>query len=120
MTEPTDLSQVPGVIPYVDHHDGPRRSLTVEIPHLGHTVRAYAPIASIDGRQYIVTWGFVTFEIPADRNVHVSVHLQTNSGRDLTITPFASTILAPNPAPLRLVAQFVPSQGPEGTLIAVG
>jgi hypothetical protein len=90
MTEPTELAKVPGVIPYVDHHDGPRRLLTVEIPHLGHTVRAYAPVASIDGRQYVVSWGSVSFEVPADRNVHVSVHLHTNSGHEHTITPFAS------------------------------
>ena len=43
MTEPTDLARTPGVIPYVDHHAGQRRLLTVDIPHLGHTVRAYAP-----------------------------------------------------------------------------
>jgi hypothetical protein len=120
MTEPTELARVPGVIPYVDHHDGPRRLLTVEIPHLGHTVRAYAPIASVDGRQYVVSWGFVSFEIPADRNVHVSVHLHTNSGHDHTITPFASIVLSPHPAPLRLVAQFVPSQGPQGMLVPLG
>ncbi|SEF29442.1 hypothetical protein SAMN05421837_104697 [Amycolatopsis pretoriensis] len=120
MTEPTDLARVPGVIPYVDHHTGPRRLLTIDIPHLGHTVRAYAPIASVDGRQYIVSWGAVTFEIPADRNVHVSVHLQTNSGRDYTITPFASTVLPPHPAPIRLQTQFAPSQGPQGALVPVG
>jgi hypothetical protein len=120
MTEPTELAKVPGVIPYVDHHTGPRRLLTLEIPHLGHTVRAYAPIASIDGRQYVVSWGSLSFEIPADRNVHVSVHLHTNSGHDHTITPFASTVLSPHPAPLRLLAQFVPSQGPQGALVPVG
>jgi hypothetical protein len=120
MTEPTDLAKVPGVIPYVDHHDGPRRLLAIEIPHLGHTVRAYAPIASIDGRQYVVSWGAVSFEIPADRNVHVSVHLHTNSGHEHTITPFASTVLPPHPAPIRLLAQFAPSQGPQGALVPVG
>jgi hypothetical protein len=116
----TELAKVPGVIPYVDHHNGPRRLLTVEIPHLGSTVLAYAPIASIDGRQYVVSWGAVSFEIPADRNVHVSVHLHTNSGRDHTITPFASLVLTPNPAPLRLLTQFVPSQGPQGALVPIG
>jgi hypothetical protein len=120
MTEPTDLAKIPGVIPYVDHHTGPKRLLTLEIPHLGHTVRAYAPIASVDGRQYVVSWGSVTFEIPADRNVHVSVHLHTNSGHDHTITPFASIVLSPHPAPLRLLAQFVPAQGPQGALVPVG
>ncbi|MEV7037396.1 hypothetical protein [Amycolatopsis sp. NPDC051061] len=51
---------------------------------------------------------------------YVSVHLQTNSRRDYTITPFASTILPPHPAPVRLVARFAPSQGPEGALLPVG
>ncbi|OXM70582.1 hypothetical protein [Amycolatopsis vastitatis] len=41
-------------------------------------------------------------------------------GHDYTITPFASVVLSPHPAPLRLVAQFAPSQGPEGALIPVG
>ncbi|MEV6873754.1 hypothetical protein [Amycolatopsis sp. NPDC051128] len=116
----SELAKMPGVIPYVDHHDGPRRLLTIEIPHLGHTVRAYAPIASVDGRQYVVSWGSVSFEVPADRNVHVSVHLQTNGGRDYTISPFASVVLSPHLAPMRLLTQFTPSQGPEGTLIPVG
>ncbi len=118
MTDP-DLARMPGVIPYVDHHEGARRLLTVEIPHYGHTVQWYAPVASVDGRQYVVSWGAVTFEIPADRNVHVSVHLQTNRGDNGMVTPFASTILPPHPAPLRLTTTFTTAR-PEGALTPIG
>lgn len=118
MTSPTDLARVPGVIPYVDNHDGPRRLLTIEIPSVGMGARLYVPVASIDGRQYVVSWGAVSFEIPADRNVHVSVHLQSNRGTDSVSTPFASTILPPHSAPMRLATVF--STGQEGTLTAVG
>ena len=119
MTDPIDLAKAPGVIPYVDNHDGPRRLLTVDIPHYGRAVQWYAPIASIDGRQYVVSWGAVSFEIPADRNVHVSVHLQTNRGTEGMVTPFASVVLPPHPAPMRLITQFTPAR-PEGTLAPVG
>ncbi|MFD5096147.1 hypothetical protein ACFWMR_36470 [Amycolatopsis thailandensis] len=115
----TDLARQPGVIPYVDNHDGPRRLLTIDIP-LVREARIFAPIASIDGRQYVVSWGSVTFEIPADRNVHISVHLQTNyTGRaGDTTTPFASIVLAPHPGPVRLAAQLVTNA--EGSLLPVG
>ncbi len=115
----TDLASQPGVIPYVDNHDGQRRLLTVDIPPFSvNAVRHYAPIASIDGRQYVVSWGSVTFEIPADRNVHVSVHLQTNYATGVTSTPFASIVLAPHPTPVRLAMQFTTNA--EGSLIPVG
>ncbi|MBE1576703.1 hypothetical protein ACFORH_06700 [Amycolatopsis roodepoortensis] len=115
----TDLAAQPGVIPYVDNHDGPRRLLTIDIPLVRHA-QIFAPLASIDGRQYVVSWGAVMFEIPADRNVHVSVHLHTNyTGRaGDTSTQFASIVLAPHAAPVRLAAQF-PSNG-EGSLLPVG
>ncbi|MBB5853387.1 hypothetical protein ACFQ05_08795 [Amycolatopsis umgeniensis] len=115
----TDLASQPGVIPYVDNHDGPRRLLVVDIPPFSaNTVRHYVPLASIDGRQYVVSWGSVTFEIPADRNVHVSVHLQTNYATGVTSTPFASIVLAPHPGPVRLATQFTTNA--EGALLPVG
>ncbi|MFC3450712.1 hypothetical protein [Amycolatopsis speibonae] len=115
----TDLASRPGVIPYVDNHDGQRRLLTIDIPpSSGNAVRFYAPFASIDGRQYVVSWGSVTFEIPADRNVHVSVHLLTNYGSGVTSTPFASIVLAPHPGPVRLFANF--NNNAEGALLPVG
>lgn len=118
MTEPTDLAKLPGVIPYVDNHDGPRRLLTVEIPPIsGNAVRYYMPIASIDGRQFVVSWGAISFEIPADRNVHVSVHMQTNYASGMTSTPFASIVLGPHPAPVRLATRFTNA---EGSLTPIG
>ena len=56
------------------------------------------PIASIDGRQYAVVWGTVTFEIPAGRNVHVSVYVEA-----AFITQAASMLLPPGTDPLRYV-----------------
>ncbi|KZB83393.1 hypothetical protein [Amycolatopsis regifaucium] len=118
MTEPTDLAKLPGVIPYVDNHDGPRRLLTIDVPPVSmNAVRHYLPFTSIDGRQYVVSWGSISFEIPADRNVHVSVHLQTNYGAGLTSTPYASIVLAPHPSPVRLATRFT---GAEGSLLPVG
>ena len=64
-------------IPYVDHHTGPRRLLQFNLTSGNSTLKAkIPPIVSIDGRHYIVYWGTMTFEIPADRPVHVSVHVE--------------------------------------------
>ncbi|MEV7550424.1 hypothetical protein AB0N89_12440 [Amycolatopsis sp. NPDC089917] len=114
----SELASQPGVIPYVDNHDGSRRLLTVEIRPFGTLARIYVPFVSIDGRQYVVSWGAITFEIPADRNVHVSVHLLTNYGSGVTSTPFASIVLAPHPGPVRLFANF--TSNTEGALLPVG
>jgi hypothetical protein len=76
--EPTAYSQAPAplppVIPYVDQHTGSRRALWLHLtpPAMG---RRIAPVVSIDGRSFIVFWGTVGFEVPADRPVHVSVHV---------------------------------------------
>lgn len=88
----------PIAIPYVDHHDGPRRVLTLDITTGNVVLRGgkIPPIASIDGRQYIVYWGVVHFEIPADRACHVSVHLEGEY-----VTQAASTLLPPG-GPLTL------------------
>lgn len=89
-------SEQPWLIPYVDYHQGPRRVLTLELTTGNGTVAAkYRPIASIDGRQYVVLWGPVHFEVPADRNVHVSVHLEGD-----LVSQVASVLLGPGEAPL--------------------
>ncbi|MER7861723.1 hypothetical protein ABTX61_21635 [Amycolatopsis japonica] len=113
----TNLAAQPGVIPYVDNHDGPRRLLTVEMRPFPSSSVPYAPIVSIDGRQFVVSWGAVTFEVPADRNVHVSAHLHTNYGSQAAATPFASIVLAPHPDAVRLTAQFT---GSGGSMFPVG
>lgn len=90
-TNEPNLASTPGVIPYVEFHTGPRRLLTVDLTTGNSRAQdRYRPVASIDGRQYIVVWGPVSWEIPADRNVHVSVHLE---GDYLAQT--ASVILPP-------------------------
>jgi hypothetical protein len=67
----------PMAIPYVDHHTGARRWLQFNLTSGNATLKAkIPPIVSIDGRQYLVYWGTMTFEIPADRPVHVSVHVE--------------------------------------------
>lgn len=95
MSEPSPLARSPHVIPYVEHHVGPRRPLTLELTR-SSAVPSRPPIVSIDGRQYIVVWGAVTFEIPGDRNVHVSVHVESEG-----VAYSASTILVPDPEPVR-------------------
>jgi hypothetical protein len=86
---------VPGVIPYVDFHQGPRRFLTLNLTSGNQVaVSKHRPIVSIDGRQYLVIWGGVTFEVPADRNVHVSVHVEADH-----VTQVASMLLPPGDQP---------------------
>jgi hypothetical protein len=96
MSEP--FTTPPGVIPYVDHHTGPRRALTINVTSGNSMLKSkIPPIVSIDGRQYIVYWGSIGFEIPADRACHVSVHVEgdhigqhasvlLNPGDSLTLT----------------------------------
>ena len=87
---------LPGVIPYVEFHQGARRVLTLNLT-TGNSMAAskHRPIVSIDGRQYLVVWGAVPFEVPADRNVHVSVHVEGDY-----ITQVASMLLPPGEQPL--------------------
>jgi hypothetical protein len=94
----SELSSTPGVIPYVEPHDGPRRLLTIEpVPSGMLAPEACCPVIGIDGRQYYVIWGPTTFEIPADRNVHVGAHLAAESQ-----SGFASALLPPGSDPLSL------------------
>jgi len=66
-----------GVIPYVEAHTGPKRTLTLNLTTGNSVLKSkIPPIVSIDGRQYVVYWGSVTFEVPADRACHVSVHCE--------------------------------------------
>ncbi|MCW2835640.1 MAG: hypothetical protein JWN68_3593 [Nocardioides sp.] len=88
---PSDLGATPGVIPYVEFHTGPRRLLTIDLSLNSKALVKWYPIVSIDGRQYVVVPGPVSWEIPADRNVHVSAHLD---GEVLGRAP-ASFILPP-------------------------
>ena len=77
----TEQPTQPGVVPYVEWHTGPRRMLTIDLRNHGTFLSSMAvdrivPTVGIDGRQYVVYWGRVFFEVPADRAVHVAVSLQ--------------------------------------------
>ncbi|GGA67120.1 hypothetical protein GCM10011490_17120 [Pseudoclavibacter endophyticus] len=63
----------PGIIPYVEWYTGARRLLTLDTMPRG---AGTPPVVSIDGRQYFTFWGRLTFEIPAERAVHLSVHIE--------------------------------------------
>jgi len=82
----SEQEQWPAVVPYVEWHTGPRRTATFVMPSFGATT---PPVVSVDGRQYLTYWGQVTFEIPADRAVHLSVHLEAEAIRG------AASILVP-------------------------
>lgn len=80
-----------GVIPYVEHHLGERRLLTLHLTSGNSMLTAKnPPLVTIDGRQYLVYWGSVSFEIPADRAVHLSVHIEADR-----IGQAASALLPP-------------------------
>jgi hypothetical protein len=86
----------PGVIPYVEYHPGERRLLTLDLTSGNAVVVSrHRPIVGIDGRHYVVVWGPVTFEVPSDRNVHLSVHVEGDF-----VTQVASMIVAPASANL--------------------
>ena len=90
----TEHQPPPGVIPYVEHHTGERRLLTLNLTTGNALVREkIPPIVGIDGRSYVVYWGTVTFEIPADRNVHLSVHCEGDA-----IVQATSALLPPGEA----------------------
>lgn len=69
------MSTPAGVIPYVEHHDGPKRILTLALTSNAAIKGTVPPVVGLDGRQYVVYWGTIGFEIPADRACHVSVHV---------------------------------------------
>ncbi len=98
MTEPA--SQAPaGVIPYVDHHTGPKRYVTVGFesgggPLGGISKSTVKPNLFVDGRQYIVYWGQVTVEVPADRSVHLGAGMQDGvRGASLLLPPGTESVV---------------------------
>lgn len=86
----------PHAVPYVDYHVGQKRILTMHLSTGGLITANVPPIVSIDGRQYIVYWGTVSFEIPADRPCHVSVHVHGQA-----VSRAASLLLPPGPSTTR-------------------
>ena len=105
MSEPTTPD---GVIPYVDHHTGPKRLVSVTLdgggsPFAGLSKSMIKPNLFVDGRQYIVYWGRVTVEVPADRPVHLGIGMQDGARG-------ASLLLPRGSEPVEL-AYFVPAMG---------
>ncbi|MFC4014211.1 hypothetical protein ACFOY2_43785 [Nonomuraea purpurea] len=86
----------PNAVPYVDYHIGQKRILTMHLSAGGLITANVPPIVSIDGRQYIVYWGTVPFEIPADRPCHISVHVEGE-----VVGRAASLLLPPGPSTTR-------------------
>jgi len=98
----------PGVIPYVDHHTGPKRYVTIGLaaggsPLAGYSKSMVKPNLFVDGRQYIVYWGQVTIEVPADRAVHLGIGMQDGIRG-------ASLLLPPGPDPV-VLDYHVPAMG---------
>jgi hypothetical protein len=96
-----------GVIPYVDHHTGPKRYVSVTLDGggvLGGVSKTMIkPNLFVDGRQYIVYWGRVTVQVPADRPVHLGIGMQDGARG-------ASMLLPAGAEPLEL-AYHVPAMG---------
>ena len=121
MIRPMDETQSPtppGVIPYVEAHTGPRRVITVRLvepssPLSGMTTSMVMPNVFLDGRQYIVYWGTVSLEAPADRAVHIAVGMQDGLRG-------ASALLPPSPAPVvmeyKVASMGRPYFGPVSTV----
>jgi hypothetical protein len=111
------MTEQPWLIPYVDHYSGATRVLTLDLTS-GNSmvVDKHRPIVSIDGRQYVVVWGPVSFEIPAERNVHVSVHLHGN-----VVGQVASLLLPPGgPVALRYATHYTSGVGSLTPIAAAG
>ena len=116
MTEPA--SHLPaGVIPYVEHHTGPKRYVTVGLdaggsPLAGYSKAMVKPNLFVDGRQYIVYWGQVTVEVPADRAVHLGVGMQDGiRGASLLLPPGAEPVVLDYHVPTMGEASFGPRAG---------
>lgn len=104
----TAMPAHPAVIPYVEAHDGPRRLMTIALTSGNVGASKHVPVVGIDGRRYVVVWGVVTFEVPADRNVHVSVHIEADY-----LTQACSMLLPPGgqPASLRYETHYTSGRG---------
>ena len=93
-------------IPYVEYHAGARRVLVLHLTPPAMTQKI-PPVVSIDGRQYVVFWGTVAFEVPADRPIHVSVHLVANT----MIQAATALLLPPHKPELTYNTNYMSGQG---------
>jgi len=91
-------------IPWAGDRTVPLRVLTL---HLRPTLltRFVSPAVLVDGRQYLVAWGWVTLEVPADRPVHITVvvlHRRPLGAASLVLEPEQRAVLEYS-APARLI-----------------
>lgn len=118
MSEPTPAAP-PGVIPYVEHHTGPRRLVTIGLsaggtPLAGYSKAMVKPNLFVDGRQYIVYWGEVTVEVPADRSVHIGVGMQDGiRGASVLLPPGAEPVVLDYHVPGMGEVSFGPRAAPQ-------
>jgi hypothetical protein len=59
-------------IPWAGDRSAPLRLLTLDLRATALT-RGVSPAVVLDGRQYVVDWGRVLLEVPADRAAHLTV-----------------------------------------------
>ncbi|MEU4451864.1 hypothetical protein AB0F44_11070 [Nocardioides sp. NPDC023903] len=100
--------QWPTVVPYVESYSGATRVMTLEMASTAKEkfIATMPPIVAIDGRDYWVYWGQVSFEIPAERACHVSVRCEGGQSggqysQDLGFR-VASALLPPGAEPVRM------------------
>lgn len=93
MTELSGTGPLP--VPYGGQHDGPRRTLVLNLRREMNAVRSVT--VNIDGRDYPTPWGSAAFDIPADRPVSIAVYQETDRGRGglatMVLQPGAGTDL---------------------------
>ncbi|GAA2170859.1 hypothetical protein GCM10009846_02660 [Agrococcus versicolor] len=94
-------------IPYVEAYDGRRRLVTVDVIVDAERSRSTSVVVAIDGRAFRSPHGRSLFEIPAERPVHCSVHLQHVDGSTLRgnseVEQVAIAIIPPSPDAMHLV-----------------
>ena len=88
-------------MPYVEWHTGPRRVVTFDLDTgrmgplalTGVFKKRISPTISVDGRQFPVYWGQVSFEVPSDRAVHVAVTIDDGIQVASTLIPPGSDLV---------------------------
>lgn len=70
------MEQQTWIVPYIEHYVGRRRVLTLDVAVNDRASRSTSVVVAIDGRGFRSPHGRNLFEIPAERPVHCSVHLQ--------------------------------------------
>jgi hypothetical protein len=83
------------LIPWAGDRAVPLRVLTLDLRPTTLT-RGISPAVLLDGRQYVVAWGHVALEVPADRPAHVTVlalHRRPLAAASLVLMPDRQPVL---------------------------